>query len=223
LRLYTSKLTCARQWFSTSIILPYASHSLLTRMRSTCRGHHCQLAMQLRSVSRSCQAAGMQPANIAADCTPDSLCSRRRAHSPSKEWFRCHSMYTPNVCAHKARLHKGRCRIAEVCMAYEPTTCDIDRNWAESHVIASHTICRPPCICKDHRMQRVSKARQVWTGKCDTSMTTVAALVGRWLAHWHARGWPGVVPWLECRGKLAFPPAEQQHQLACGKAVLHHQ
>jgi hypothetical protein len=26
-------------------------------------------------------------------------------------------------------------------------------------------------------MQRVSKARQVWTGKCDTSVTNVAALV----------------------------------------------
>ena len=75
-------------------------------------------------------------------------------------------------------IHEGRCRIAEVRMAYEPDMYDTDWDCEESHVIASHTICRPPCICRDHRMQRVSKARQVWTGTCDESTTTMAALVG---------------------------------------------
>jgi hypothetical protein len=63
------------------------------------------------------------------------------------------------ACIHPMSAHtrqqfrKGICRIAEVRMAYEPKPCDIGWNCKESHVIASHTICRPPCICKDHRMQ----------------------------------------------------------------------
>ena len=109
-------------------------------------------------------------------------------------------------------------------MAYEPTTCDY---WLELQRVSRDCIphhLQPPCICKDHRMQRVSKARQVWAGKCDTSTTNVAALVVfGWLAHRHARGKPGRCAAASVRGKLAFPPAEQQHQLACGKAVLHHQ